>query len=76
MFGSALRDDFGPHSDIDVLVTYLPEIQAKISLWDNAALMGTLRELWRRPVDLVDPTRIIPGLRREIIGTQRFLYVE
>lgn len=25
IFGSALRDDFGPHSDIDVLVRFLPD---------------------------------------------------
>lgn len=25
IFGSALRDDFGPHSDIDVLVRFVPD---------------------------------------------------
>lgn len=32
LFGSVLRDDFTPESDMDVLVTFVPD--AKISLFD------------------------------------------
>lgn len=31
LFGSVLRDDFGPESDVDVLVSFAP--QAPWSLW-------------------------------------------
>jgi uncharacterized protein len=33
LFGSVLRDDFGPDSDLDVLVTFAPE--ADWSLFDH-----------------------------------------
>ena len=27
LFGSALRDDFGPNSDVDLLVTFAPDAE-------------------------------------------------
>ncbi len=35
LFGAALRDDFGPESDVDILAVYAPD--AKIALFDEAA---------------------------------------
>ncbi len=35
LFGSVLRDDFGPESDVDVLVTYMrPKERDLAYLWD------------------------------------------
>jgi hypothetical protein len=51
VFGSALRDDFGPDSDVDVLVTYAPD--AKWSLLDHIAMEEELSEMVGRPVDIV-----------------------
>lgn len=51
LFGSALRDDFGPESDFDFLVVYTPG--ASITLFDEAQMEIELEELLRRPVDLV-----------------------
>ncbi len=50
-FGSVLRDDFGPESDIDVLVTFSPD--APWSLLDHVTMQDELMELFGRPVDLV-----------------------
>lgn len=52
LFGSALRPDFGPQSDIDVLVTFTPE--ARHSLFDLLSMEKELQGIFGRPVDLVD----------------------
>jgi len=51
LFGSALRDDFGPESDLDFLVVYAPD--ATISLFDEAQMEIELEALFGRPVDLI-----------------------
>lgn len=51
IFGSALRDDFRPDSDIDVLVTFSPE--ARWTLLDFVAMQDELSALLGRQVDLV-----------------------
>ncbi len=51
LFGSALRDDFKPESDVDVLVAFAPN--AHWSLLDLVKMQDELSTLWKRPVDLV-----------------------
>jgi hypothetical protein len=51
LFGSALRPDFGPASDIDVLVTFAPDSHP--SLFDLAQMEEELKEIFAREVDLV-----------------------
>ena len=51
LFGSVLRYDFGPESDIDVLVTFSED--AKHSLFDLVHMENELREIFGRDVDLV-----------------------
>jgi len=58
-FGSVLRDDFGPDSDIDVLVTFAPE--ARHTLFDLVDMEDELRELFGRDVDLVSRRGIEAG---------------
>jgi hypothetical protein len=50
-FGSVLRDDFQPDSDVDVLVTFAPD--ADWSLFDHIAMEEELSALLGRKVDLV-----------------------
>jgi hypothetical protein len=52
LFGSVLRADFGPDSDIDVLVRFAPE--ARHSVFDLMRMVRELAELFGRKVDLVD----------------------
>ena len=52
LFGSALRDDFGPDSDVDLLVSFAPD--ARHSLFDLVAMEEELEELLGREVDLVE----------------------
>jgi hypothetical protein len=51
LFGSVLRDDFGPGSDVDVLVSFAPD--ARHSLFDLVHMEDELREAFDRDVDLV-----------------------
>src|SRR5215475_11031671 len=51
LFGSVLRDDFRPESDVDVLVTFAPE--ADWSLFDHIDMEEELSGLIGRKVDLV-----------------------
>jgi hypothetical protein len=52
LFGSALRDDFGPESDLDFLVSFDPE--APWSLWDLMEIKEELEVLFGRRLDLVE----------------------
>lgn len=73
VFGSALREDFGPESDVDVLVTFSPG--ASIGLFDMAQMQLELQKLFGRPVDLVEKASLRnPYRRREILKTARVVY--
>ena len=50
-FGSVLRADFGPESDVDVLVRFKPE--ARLGLFEFADMELELRHMFGRKVDLV-----------------------
>ena len=50
-FGSVLRDDFRPDSDVDVLVTFTDD--AKWSLFDHVTMEEELSAIFGRKVDLV-----------------------
>jgi uncharacterized protein len=51
LFGSALRADFRPDSDVDVLVSFAE--QAHITLFDMVHMQDELKAIFGRNVDLV-----------------------
>ena len=59
LFGSVLRDDFRPDSDIDVLVEY--ESDASITLFTLFALQEELEQLFGRSVDLGTKRSVKPS---------------
>jgi predicted nucleotidyltransferase len=61
LFGSILRDDFGPDSDVDMLVEFDPA--AAVGLIKLAGLELTLTELVGRKVDLRTPQELSPLFR-------------
>ena len=69
IFGSALRDDFGPGSDIDVLVAY--DEEAAWDVWDHLHAEEELKEVLGRDVDLVAKTALRNPFRREHILLNR-----
>ncbi len=52
LFGSVLRDDFGPDSDVDVLVTFAEG--ARRTLFDLVRMQEELKGVFGREVDLVE----------------------
>lgn len=73
LFGSVLRDDFGPGSDVDVLVTL--EKDAPWSLYEWVDMIEELRRMFGRDVDLVEKTAIRNPFRRQLIlENHRVLY--
>lgn len=73
LFGSAVRGDFHPESDIDVLVTFEPE--APWTLWDLSRMRQELRDLFGREVDLVEQKGLRnPFLQQAILATKQVIY--
>jgi len=73
LFGSVLREDFAPNSDVDVLVSFHPD--APWSLWDLIDMQEELEGLFGRPVDLVEQEGLRnPWRRAEILRTREVVY--
>jgi uncharacterized protein len=73
LFGSSVRPDFGPASDVDVLVTFNPG--AKWSLLDLVAMKDELSAMVGRDVDLVEEAAIRNPFRRtRILQEKRVVY--
>jgi predicted nucleotidyltransferase len=62
LFGSAVRDDFRPDSDVDVLVTFDPD--AHHGLFALARMQNELSELVGRPVDLIPIDAVLQSENR------------
>jgi hypothetical protein len=75
-FGSVLRDDFGPDSDVDMLVTFAPSTEW--SLLDHVRMQEELAALLGREVDLVSRQAIERSenwiRRKEIQRTAQVVY--
>jgi len=76
LFGSVLRDDFRPDSDVDVLVTYAPGI--RLTIQRLMAMEDELATLLQREVDLIDRESMIASpnyiRRNEVLRTARVIY--
>ena len=77
LFGSVLRDDFGPDSDIDVLVSFRTERTPGLFGFDR--MERELAQLFDRKVDLVHRTAIEDSRnyirRKAILESARVFYV-
>jgi predicted nucleotidyltransferase len=75
LFGSVLRDDFTPTSDVDMLVTFAED--ANWSLLDHIKMQQELEALLQRKVDLLSKRAVEQSsnwIRRDtILGTARTL---
>ena len=72
LFGSILRDDFGPESDIDVLVEFEPD--ARVGMIRLAGIELQLAELLGRKVDLNTPGFISPYYRDRVLAEAQVQY--
>ena len=72
LFGSVLRDDFGPDSDVDVLVEFEPGRVPGLRFF---ALERELSEILGRKVDLNTPNFIGPYFRDRVLAEAEVQYV-
>ncbi len=76
LFGSILRDDFRPDSDVDLLVTFAPD--AKLSVLDLVELEHHFADLFGREVDVIEKETIETSpnwiRRNEILNTATVIY--
>lgn len=76
LFGSVLREDFRPDSDIDLLVTFAPG--ASRSLFNHVDMQDELTSMLGRKVDLVSRHGVERSenlrRRREILETAEVIY--
>jgi predicted nucleotidyltransferase len=73
LFGSALRDDFRPDSDLDFLISFEPG--ARTSLFDIVDMKDELESNFGRKVDLVVKEGLRnPFRKREILRTHEVIY--
>ena len=75
VFGSALRDDFGPDSDVDLLVEFEPGLTPGLRF---VTIADELETLFGRPVDLLSRAAVErsrnPVRRKSILGTAEVIY--
>ena len=71
LFGSVLRDDFRPDSDVDVLVEFEPGHTPGLKF---IALQDELSQLLGRDVDLNTPAFLSAYFRDEVLGEAEVLY--
>jgi len=72
LFGSILRDDFRPESDVDMLVEFEPG--HRIGLITLAGLELELSEILGRKVDLRTPAELSRYFRDEVVQTAEVQY--
>jgi uncharacterized protein len=73
LFGSILRDDFGPESDVDVLVEFE---EGQTPGWDFFSMQEELSEIIGRKVDLNTPGCLSKYFRDQVLSEARELYVK
>jgi uncharacterized protein len=72
LFGSVLRDDFRPDSDVDVLVELEPD--ARVGLIGLAGMELELTALFGRKVDLRTPAELSRYFRDEVLAQAEVQY--
>lgn len=77
LFGSILRDDFGPDSDVDVLVE--PKDAAGYGIVEWSDMLDELRQMFGRPVDLLTRRSVEasknPYRKKSILEGAKVIYV-
>lgn len=74
LFGSVLREDFRPDSDVDVLVEFLPD--GRVSLFKITAMERELSEVIGRKVDLRTPRDLSRYFRQEVLDEAEVQFAE
>jgi len=73
LFGSVLRDDFTPESDIDVLVEFEPDV--RLGLIGLGEIEADLSDLFGRRVDMNTEDTLSKYFRDKVLSQAETLYV-
>ncbi len=73
VFGSALRDDFAPDSDVDVLVEFQTGCMPGFAFFD---MQAELSELLGRKVDLHTPNFLSRYFRQQVLDKAEVQYAQ
>jgi hypothetical protein len=73
LFGSVLRDDFTPSSDVDILIEFEPD--ERVGFVRLTAIQDELSELAGRQVDLITQGMLSPYFRDEVMAESETIYV-
>lgn len=71
LYGSVLRDDFSPGSDVDVLVEFRPGRTPGLAFFRMQEELGGLLG---RPVDLHTPASLSPQIRPSVLRQARTIH--
>ena len=74
LFGSVLRNDFRPDSDVDVLIEFEPE--AQVTLLTLSGMQIELTKLLQRSVDLVLLEGLKPVIREAVLSSAETIYAQ
>jgi hypothetical protein len=74
LFGSVLRQDFGPESDVDILIDFEPGVDEKLTLLDLVGIQNELSEIMQHNVDLVLKDGLKPFIREEVLNNSAVIY--
>lgn len=72
LFGSVLRDDFRPESDIDVLIDFVPE--SKVNFFQFVEIQDNLQRILNREIDLHTAGSLGPTIRSDILASAEVIY--
>ena len=73
LFGSVLREDFRPDSDVDILVVFSPEYHLTFHAW--LEMQQQIEKIFGRKVDLTQKKLLQnPYTRAEILKTHQVIY--
>ncbi len=72
LFGSILRDDFKPESDVDMLVEFIPD--SRVGYFELNGMEVELTEMLKRKVDLRTPAEISRYFRQRVLDSAQVIY--
>ena len=72
LFGSVLRDDFGPESDVDVVAEFRPE--ARFGLFELVDMQDELSAIVGRKAEIFEFRALRPWMREEVAKSMEVFY--
>lgn len=72
LFGSVLRDDFGPESDVDVAAEFEPEV--RFTLFNLVDMQDELSAIMGRKADIHEFRGFRPWMQEEVTRSMEVLY--